>query len=143
MEWNPIPRPRIPRTIRCDPTHPYFKPRGIPLKDLPGEVDITLEELEAMRLSDLERFSQEDVGEKMKISQSTVSRHLEKAHRKIAKALVLGYAIRIANPVDFFHCDSCGHTWRVREDQADPEECESCKSSQFHLHEHSYSGETK
>ncbi|UCE15206.1 MAG: DUF134 domain-containing protein [Candidatus Heimdallarchaeota archaeon] len=134
-----MPRPRISRTIQCDPTHPYFKPRGIPLKDLPGEVEITLEELETMRLSDLEGLSQKEVGNEMKISQSTVSRHLEEAHRKIAKALVLGYAVRIANPVDFYHCDSCGHTWRFRDDQDDLEKCEKCHSPKFHLHEHTYS----
>ncbi|MFX0209760.1 MAG: DUF134 domain-containing protein [Candidatus Hodarchaeota archaeon] len=140
MEWKNIPRPRNPRTIRCDPTHPYFKPRGIPLKDIAGEVDITLEELETIRLSDLEGLSQKEVGEKMNISQSTVSRHLEEVHRKIAKALVLGFAIRIANPVDFLHCDHCGHTWRFHEEKELSQVCENCKSSDFHTHIHTNSG---
>ncbi len=132
-----MPRPRNPRPIRCDPTHTYFKPRGIPLKDIPGKVDITLEEIETIRLSDLEGLSQTEVGEKMNISQSTVSRHLEEVHRKIAKALVLGFAIRITNPVDFFHCVQCGHTWRVVEDINTVQQCENCESSEFHTHVHS------
>jgi len=135
-----IPRPRNPRIIRCDPIHSYFKPRGIPLKDIPGKVDITLEELETIRLSDLEGLSQKEVGERMKISQSTVSRHLEEVHRKIAKALVLGFAIRIANPVDFYHCDQCGHTWRLREDMTAIQQCKNCESTEFHIHVHSNSG---
>ena len=113
MKKLKIQRGRTPRTIRCDPTHTYFKPRGIPLSEIAGEVAITLEELETIRLSDLEGLPQKKVGEKMNISQSSVSRHLEEAHRKIAKALVLGFAIQIKNPVDFYHCDECGHTWRI------------------------------
>ncbi|UCG04633.1 MAG: DUF134 domain-containing protein [Candidatus Heimdallarchaeota archaeon] len=135
-----MPRPRNPRTIRCDPAHPYFKPRGIPLKDIAGVVDITLEELETIRLSDLEGLSQTEVGEKMNISQSSVSRHLEEAHRKIAKALVLGLAIRIANPVDFFHCVQCGHTWQILKDITGVKQCENCESTDFHTHIHSDSG---
>jgi predicted DNA-binding protein (UPF0251 family) len=129
-----LPRPRSSRKIRCDPTHSYFKPRGIPLQDIAGEVDITLEELEAMRLYDLEGEPQTIVGEKMGISQSSVSRHLDKAHKKIAKALVLGLAIKISNPFDFFHCDECGHTWRKESGQ-----CENCQSTKFHSHIHSSS----
>jgi len=140
MELKIIPRPRNPRIIRCDPIQTYFKPRGIPLKDIVDVVDITLEELETIRLSDMEGLSQTEVGKKMNISQSTVSRHLEEAHRKLAKALVLGFAIRISNPVDFFHCDHCGHTWRITEDLATVQQCENCKSTEFHTHIHSESG---
>ncbi len=39
MELKIIPRPKNPRTIRCDPKQTYFKPRGIPLQDIAGEVD--------------------------------------------------------------------------------------------------------
>ncbi|WP_455139267.1 DUF134 domain-containing protein [Candidatus Hodarchaeum mangrovi] len=125
--------------MKCDPEHPYFKPRGIPLKDIAGVVSITLEELEAIRLSDMEGLSQEEAGKEMGISQSSVSRHLEEAHRKIAKALVLGFAIRIANQVDFFHCDKCGHTWKF-EESSSVQDCERCKSTDIHIHIHSDSG---
>ncbi len=135
-----IPRGRNPRTIRCDPEHTYFKPRGIPLSEIAGEVAVTLEELEAIRLTDLEGLSQQEAGEKMNISQSTISRHLEEAHRKIAKALLLGFAIRIANSADFFHCDQCGHTWQLPEDLGTVQQCEKCGSTEFHLHGHSNDG---
>ena len=137
LELKIIPRGRNPRTIRCDPAHTYFKPRGIPLLEIAGEVAVTLEELEAIRLTDLEGLSQQEAGNKMNISQSTISRHLEEAHQKIAKALVLGLAIRIANPADFFHCDQCGHTWSFLEDVTTVEHCEKCGSTEFHLHSHS------
>jgi predicted DNA-binding protein (UPF0251 family) len=106
------------------------------LKDLAGEVAITLEELETIRLSDLEGLSQKEVGEKMNISQSSVSRHLEDAHRKIAKALVLGLAIQIKNPIDFYHCDGCGHTWRIEGEANSIDSCEKCNSPDFHTHIH-------
>ncbi len=106
------------------------------MKDISGEVDITLEELETIRLTDLEGKKQIEVAEEMNISQSTVSRHLEEAHNKIAKALVLGFAIRISNPSDFFHCDKCGHTWRFPEDRSKVRQCEYCDSTEFHAHIH-------
>ena len=123
--------------------HTYFKPRGIPLSDITGEVVVTLEELEAIRLTDLERLSQQEAGQEMRISQSTISRHVEQAHQKIAKALVLGFAIRIANPADFFHCDECGHTWKLPEDLSTVQSCEKCGSTKFHAHRHSQNNQSK
>jgi len=134
LEWKPIPRGRNPRTIRCDPEHTYFKPRGIPLSEISEEVVITLEELETLRLTALEGLSQQDAGRKMNISQSTVSRHLDDINRKLAKALVEGLAIRIANPKDFYHCDNCGYTWLLMDDLTNYSECIKCGSTEFHLH---------
>lgn len=134
LEWIKVPRERNPRIIRCDPTYTYFKPRGIPLTEIKQEVSITLEELETLRLTELEGHSQKEAGEKMAISQSTISRHLDSAHRKISRALLLGYAIRIENPFDFYHCDQCGHTWRTIESTDDVIKCESCGSMSFHFH---------
>lgn len=136
MELNIIPRDEIPRTIRCDPIYSYFKPRGVSLSEVEGEVAITLEELEVLRLTDMEGLTQRGTGKKMGISQSTISRHIEKAHRKIAKALVHGLAIRLDNPADFFHCDSCDHTWPFPEDLTSVKRCEKCRSTDFHPHIH-------
>lgn len=135
MELLIIPRKKNPRKIRCDLAHTYFKPRGVPLSEITGEVALTFEELEAIRLTDLERLSQQEAGEKMNISQSSISRDLEEAHHKIAKALVLGFAIRIANPADFFHCDECGHTWKLPEDLSTVHSCDKCGSTEFHSHQ--------
>jgi predicted DNA-binding protein (UPF0251 family) len=110
------------------------------MSEIKGEVAVTLEELETIRLTDLEGLSQQEAGEKMNISQSTISRHLEEVHQKIAKALVLGLAIRIANPADFFHCDQCGHTWSIPEDLSTVKQCEKCGLTEFHLHSHSDDG---
>lgn len=59
------------------------------------EVGLTLDEIEAIRLSDLEEQDQTKAAKKMKISQSTFQRILTVAHRKIAEALVKGKAIKV------------------------------------------------
>jgi len=72
----------------------YFKPAGIPLREL-DEVDISLEELEALRLKDLEGLEQEQGAVSMNVSRPTFQRILASARRKIAEALLHGKAIRI------------------------------------------------
>ena len=52
-------RPCRCRRIRCKPDTNYFKPRGIPL-DMLEEVNLTLDELEAVRLADFDGFYQEN-----------------------------------------------------------------------------------
>jgi len=72
----------------------YYKPRGIPLSVL-EEVTLTVDEFEAIRLTDLEGLYQADAAEKMNISRQTLGRILESAHKKIADALVHGKALLI------------------------------------------------
>lgn len=69
-------------------------PAGTPLGHL-EEVVLTVDELEAMRLKDVEGMNQEQAAERMNISQPTFHRLLESARKKIADALVTGKAIRI------------------------------------------------
>jgi len=87
-------RPIKPRKIIFDPRVTYFKPRAIPLAAL-EEVDLTADELEAVRLHDLGDCNQAKCAQKMKISSSTFQRTLASAHKKIAEAIIEGKAIRI------------------------------------------------
>ena len=87
-------RPIKPRFVRALPWITYFKPRGFPLLNL-DEVVLRVEELEAIKLKDLEGLDQERCAKKMKISRGTFQRILNSARRKIADALVNGKAIRI------------------------------------------------
>ena len=105
------------------------------MEEIKEVVTITLEELEAMRLYYIEGLDQKKAGEMMKISQSTVSRHLEEAHKKLSRALLFGFAIHIMNPVDIYHCDACGHTWRIIEEE-EHLQCEKCNSPKIHTHIH-------
>jgi len=87
-------RPIKPRIIKCNPKSVYFKPRAIPLSLL-EEVELSLDEVEALRLCDLKNLDQIEAAKQMKISQSTLQRVLASAHQKIAEALIEGKAIKI------------------------------------------------
>jgi len=89
-------RPIKPRRVIFNPNVTYFKPRAVPLSTL-EEVRLNIDELETIRLCDLESLSQTKAAKKMKISQSTLQRILISAHKKIAQALVEGMAIKIEN----------------------------------------------
>jgi predicted DNA-binding protein (UPF0251 family) len=54
------------------------------------------EELEALRLADLEGLFQVQAAERMGVSRSTFQRILERAHRQVALALVEGHALHLA-----------------------------------------------
>ena len=87
-------RPKKCKMVYAEPGVTYFKPRAIPLMDL-KEVELTVGEFEAIRLSDLEGLKQVETAKKMGISQPTLNRLLSSAHKKIAEALVKGKAIKI------------------------------------------------
>jgi len=87
-------RPLKPRRVLFDPDVVYFKPRAVPLSML-EEVDLSIDELEALRLCDLKDLEQKEAAKKMKISQSTLQRILTSARKKVAEALINGKAIKI------------------------------------------------
>lgn len=89
-----MPRPSKCRHVSILPYITYFKPRGIPLFRL-QENRLTIDELEAIRLADLETLSQEEAALQMNVSRATFGRILEKAHKIIADALINGKAILI------------------------------------------------
>ena len=91
----------ISRRVFFEPNVTYFKPAGIPLAGL-GEVILSVEELEALRLKDVDGLSQSKAAEKMGISQPTFFRVLSTARKKVADGVVNGKAIRIEGGNYFF-----------------------------------------
>ena len=89
-----MPRPCKPRCIAAKPGVTYFKPRGIPLREL-EEVILGVDELEALRLADVEGLSMKEGAVAMRISRHTFGRVLRRARQTVAQALVLGLAVRI------------------------------------------------
>lgn len=87
-------RPKKCKMVDSEPEVTYFKPRGIPLMEL-EDVELTVEEFEAVRLSDGEGREQRAVAKRMGVSQPTLHRLLASARRKIADALANGKAIKI------------------------------------------------
>lgn len=87
-------RPIKDRCISCVPAASYFKPVGIPMREL-DEIVLGMDELEAMRLTDLDGLYQADAAAKMGVSRQTIGNILNSAHRKLADALLNGKALRI------------------------------------------------
>lgn len=83
-----------PRYIEKEFDKHFFKPNGIPLRSL-EIIKLGHEELEAVRLIDVEHMNQNEASELMKISRATMQRVIDAAREKIGKALINGYAIEI------------------------------------------------
>ena len=89
-----MPRKKSRRCIEFSSDITYYKPRGVPMKEL-QVVHLDLDEIEAVRLRNYEKLYQENAAKKMEISRQTFGRILESAHAKIADALVNGKAIEL------------------------------------------------
>jgi len=59
------------------------------------EIALTIDELEAIRLADLEELYHEDAAKKMKISRQTFGRIINNAHKKVSECLIKGKALKI------------------------------------------------
>jgi predicted DNA-binding protein (UPF0251 family) len=122
------------RKVSSVPPVTYFKPAGIPLAAL-GDINLLVEEAEALRLKDLEGLEQEECAQKMNVSRTTFSRILDSARQKVADALLNGKAIRIEGG-NFelaerrFRCVA-GHEWKVPFETMisnPPESCPKCET---------------
>ena len=128
-----MPRPPKSRTIRGAPRVTRFKPSGIPARQLETVV-LGLDELEALRLADLEGLYQEEAAARMSISRPTFGRLVAQARRKVADALFHGKALVFAGGAVILpsqlqcECRECGKRWEAP-DTMDREACAGCGSS--------------
>jgi predicted DNA-binding protein (UPF0251 family) len=118
--------------VSYNPDISYFKPRGIPLIDL-EEVQITIDEYEALRLSDLMDMSYEQAASKMKVSRATFGRIVRRARKIVADALINGKAIniqggsyKIVDKQRKFRCNNCDNKWEEPRGMGRPEYCPAC-----------------
>jgi predicted DNA-binding protein (UPF0251 family) len=108
-------RPIKWRKIEHTPIVPYFIPSEKDSTELPENI-LKLEELEAIRLKDLEGLEQSECAARMEVSRPTFQRILLSAREKIADSLINGKIIRIGGgnftrnicPV---RCTECGKEW--------------------------------
>lgn len=112
-------RPFKCRRVYGNPTSDYFKPRGIPVSVL-KEINLTIDEFEAIRLADLEGLYQEDAAKKMDISRQTFGNVIESARKKIADSIINAKALKIEGGVYIIGKES-----RFRH---------SCMNSRMHYH---------
>ena len=128
-----MPRPKKYRFVKREPGVTFFKPQGIPLRILEHAL-ITVDELEALRLSDFLGLSHEEAAQQLKVSRPTVTRMLARAHQAIADALVNGKAIRIEGGDYILEgceclCPKCGARWSPPE--GEPEQvCGKCSDTE-------------
>jgi uncharacterized protein len=87
-------RPRKCRLVRLNPTARFYKPQGVPLREL-RVVALKDEELEALSLADFRRLEHVEAAVLMNVSRPTFSRILAQARRTVATALVEGLALKI------------------------------------------------
>ena len=90
-------KPRAKRCLCFKPNVSYFKPRGVPLRQL-KEVNLRADEMEAIKLHDHDGLTHKKAATAMNVSQPTFSRILDRAYKKVAQALVEGQAIKIDPP---------------------------------------------
>jgi len=110
-----MPRPRKKRTVEYAPAEVTYKPVGKRLADLP-QVWLSYDELEALRLADVEGLYQAEAAARMEVSRSTFQRILSDARRKVARALVEGAALVVGQaeaPLQRWRCPACGYAWAV------------------------------
>jgi len=89
-----MPRPFCKRFVGWQPGVLLFKPAGVPAGEFELVV-LSLDEVESLRLADLNGQYQEPAADQMKISRATFARIVESARRKVADALVHGKALQI------------------------------------------------
>lgn len=152
-----MPRPCKCRRVGFAPPSALFKPAGIPARELP-EVALALDELEALRLADLEGLYHEQAAVRMGVSRQTFGNVVASARRKTADCLVNGKGLRIAGGAvqtgeSEFVCGSCRHRWRQEVVPLLPARCPACRrgrgrpgpgtGSHGHEREKTTQGETK
>jgi predicted DNA-binding protein (UPF0251 family) len=126
-------RPRCPRRIEAEPAISYYKPQGVPLKEL-EVVLLSFEELEAIRLAALEGLDQEEAANRMGVSRRALWEDLQNARRKVANALVNGKAIEIKGGSYIvkaqrrYYCPECQREWTVLPHEDRPVRCKGCGS---------------
>ena len=101
-----MPRPRKCRRICALPRYSGF----VPLEGARGQVEMTVEEYETIRLIDLLGCTQAQCAAQMGVARSTVQAVYDGARRKLAQALVEGYGLHITGG-DYVVCpggDTCG-----------------------------------
>jgi predicted DNA-binding protein (UPF0251 family) len=127
-----VPRPPIERSVAGVPSVTLFKPAGVPAREL-EQLQLGVDELEAIRLVDLEGLSHEQAAEAMGVSRQTVGRVLERGRARVAEALVGGKAILIGGgqyrvEPRRMRCFVCQARW-VQTDEDPAASCPQCGST--------------
>lgn len=113
--------PRNPkcRRICMEPACREFSAEGSQRR-----IPISMEEVESLRLCDMEGFSQDEAAAQMNVSRGTLQRILYSARQKTASALVRGHGLSIGGGHYEITPGECG--WK---------RCHSCRGHQIKYHD--------
>lgn len=130
-----MPRPVKWRKVDFIPKSKYFVP--CPKASCGGnegiqEIQLKVEELEAMRLKDIEDLHQEECAERMMVSRQTFQNIIDEARKKVVTALVEGKAISVGGGhytknICKFRCLSCGDKKEIKFEERS-KTCKCCGS---------------
>jgi predicted DNA-binding protein (UPF0251 family) len=143
-----MPRPLKCRRIGWEPEVSAFEPAGIPGQAL-AQVTLSLDELEAVRLADLEGLYQEQAAQRMEVSRQTFGNIVASARRKLADCVVNGKHLRIeggsvrCSGARTFCCENCRREWSLPHGQGRPHACPACSSHDIHRKLNNEEGERK
>ncbi len=90
---KPKGRPHKPRRVKGKPAIAQFSPRGRPGR--PDEVELKVEECEALRIADYQGLSHKEAADYMGISRQSFERVLKAARKTAAEGLTTGKIIKI------------------------------------------------
>jgi uncharacterized protein len=135
-----MPRPFKNRKINGLFNADCYKPNGIPLSMLTS-IDLSVAELEALRLADLENMYQGAAAEQMGVSRQTFGNIIKDARKKVADAIINGKALKIVSEGLSYSdsirsCRNCGVIWRkaIKKQAA----CPSCESTNSDIPEEAF-----
>jgi len=131
-------RPIKMRKVEYVPVNKYFAPcpKGNcgRLGDL-EEVQLKVEELEAMRLKDIEELNQEECATRMQVSRQTFQNILDQARKKVSMALIEDRAISVGGGnytrnICKLKCPHCGDETHVTFEES-WKDCKKCGSEEL------------
>ncbi len=97
----------MPRRKKCRWVYFEFEPKN-------GEVELSADEIEAIRLADVEGLTQVEAAQLMGISQPTFHRILREARKKLGIAAIFGMKIKIVGreyTIGKYRCLDCSYEW--------------------------------
>jgi len=100
-------------------------------KQCKGRILLMADELEAIRLKDVEDVNQTDAAEIMGVSQPTLHRILKTARKKVGRAILEGKRIEVTGGkyiMRKFKCSDCEHEWNEPYGTGRPN-CPECESA--------------
>lgn len=133
-------RPTKKREVRIFPQTTHFK--SMTFNSTKTPIEIQYDELEAMRLTDIEGLSQEETARMLRVSRQTVQLMLESGRKKVTSALFEGTDLSLGGgPVEIrrcpFVCRSCGKDFPLIATNTEMR-CPHCQSIETYCSSHDF-----